>query len=90
MCKTLMFGSFGAVLHYNTISRIVDELVSRLFGIPMIRYCDDFGALLPASIAHSGLAAYARRCELLDIGIKTTKSDVGSNIALLVLIGPPP
>ena len=87
MGKNLMFGTVCAAIHYNIFSRILAELTCRIFGIPMIRYFDDFGAPLPASIAKKGLRTFTRRCDLLGISLKTAKSEVGPNITFLGLLG---
>ena len=64
MSRTIMFGKIDAFLLYNIFSRIIDEMVCRLFGIPTIRYFDDFGALFPAGLARHGVETYAKWCEL--------------------------
>ena len=85
--RTLLFGAVAAVIHYNTFSRIISELVCRLFGIPMLSYFDDFGALLPANLARKGLVTFTEWCSLLGIGLKLKKSEVGSEITFLGLLG---
>ena len=87
MSKTLMFGAVSAVIHYNIFSRILAELTCRIFGIPMISYFDDFGALLPASIAKSGLNTFTKWCHVLGISLKTAKSEVGTDVTFLGLLG---
>ena len=42
--RALMFGSTAAVVHYNCLSRCLAALISRVFGIPMMGYFDDYGA----------------------------------------------
>ena len=65
--RTLMFGSIADVIHYDVFSRILAELMRRIFGIPMISYFDDFGALLPASPAIRGLEVFTQWWQLLRI-----------------------
>ena len=43
----MMFGAVFAVIRYNIFSRIIAEISRRIFGIPMISYFDDIGALPP-------------------------------------------
>ena len=85
--KSLMFGAVSAVIHYNVLSRILAELMCRIFGIPAISYFDDFGALLPACLATQGLSVFTRWCALMGIGLETIKSEVGDNITFPGLIG---
>lgn len=85
--RTLMFGSVAAVLHYNIFSRLVTAVFTRLFGIPLICFFDDFAALLPAQLAGKGLAVFTRFCELLGIRLKRAKSEVGPVITFLGLQG---
>ena len=87
MSRTLMFGAVAAVIHYNVFSRIISELMCRLFGIPMLSYFDDFGGLLPAKLARQGLSTFSRWCEILGISLKLEKSEVGANITFLGLKG---
>ena len=87
MSRTLMFGAISAVLHYNVFSRILAELACRIFGLPMLSYFDDFGALLPAEIAKQGLLTFSRMCTLLGIKLKLQKSEVGPAITFLGLLG---
>ena len=90
MSRTHMFGAISEVLHYNIFSRVVAELVCRTFGIPMLSYFDDFGALLPASLASRGLRVFSRWRELLGISLKLAKSEVGPRITFLGLLGSSP
>ena len=68
--RTLLFGAAAAVVHYNVFSRIISELVCRIFGIPMISYFDDFGAMLPEQLAQKEIATFAKWRILLGIGLK--------------------
>ena len=56
-------------------------------GIPMASYFDDFGSLLPESIARKGLGTFAKWCEPVGIGLKKLKSEVGSDITCLGTMG---
>lgn len=47
----MMFGAAAAVLRYNLFSRIFEGLIARLFGIPLLCFFDDFGALIPRPLA---------------------------------------
>ena len=44
--RSLIFGSTAAVVHYNTFSRMLVTLFSRLFGIPAVAYFEDFGFVI--------------------------------------------
>ena len=57
--------------------RIIAELVFHIFGIPMISYSDDFGALLPAELAQQGLETFAKWCNLLGIPLKLKNRKLG-------------
>ena len=85
--RTLLFGAVAAVIHYNVFSRIISELVCRIFGIPMVSYFDDFGAMLPKQLAQQGLQTFTRWCELLGIQLKKKKSETGEKITFLGLLG---
>ena len=87
LSRTLMSGAISAVLHYNIFSRIIDELTCKLFGVPMLSYFGDFGALLPASLAAKGLHTFSRTCQTLGITPKLAKSEVGPEVTFLGLLG---
>ena len=53
----------------------------------MISYFDDFGALLPATLARQGLITFTSWCEMMGIGLKVKKSEVGPKITFLGLQG---
>ena len=85
--RTLLFGAIAAVLHYNVFSRIIDSLGFRCFGTPAISYFDDFGSLLPATLAARGLAVSTSFREHIGVTLAGRKSEVGPKIAYLVLLG---
>ena len=43
--RALLFGEEADVAHYNCFPRILAVLVSRIFGIPLVSYFDDFWRL---------------------------------------------
>lgn len=45
--RALLFGSVAAVLHYNCVSRAVAAVFTKVTGIPLLSYFDDFGPLAP-------------------------------------------
>ena len=53
----------------------------------MLSYVDDFGALLPASLASRGLRVFSRWCDLPGISPKLAKSEVGPRVTFLGLLG---
>ena len=87
MSRTLMFGAIAAVIHYNVFSRLLAELTCKIFGIPIVSYFDDFGALLPSPLAKRGLEVFTAFCSHLGITLKKTKSEVGPKITYLGLLG---
>ena len=48
--KALVFGAVSAVLRYNCFSRIISVIFNKIFGIPLLAYFEDFGALVPARL----------------------------------------
>ena len=70
MSRTVMFGSIAAALRGNVLSRILSEIVGRIFGIHRLRYFDDFRARIPDSIDDLGITFGDRRCEILGIFAK--------------------
>ena len=85
--KALLFGATSAVLHYNCFSRLLAVLTNRIFGIPLIGYFDDFGALVPANVGRSALRTFERFCNSLGITLKKSKTDRGRCIIFLGLHG---
>ena len=63
--RTLLFGAVDAVLHYNVFSRVLSELFTQLFGVPMLSFFGDFGALAPAEIAPLAPQTFTSFCETL-------------------------
>ena len=85
--KALLFGATSAVLHYNCFSRLLAVLTNRIFGIPLIGYFDDFGALVPANVGRLALRTFEQFCNSLGITLKKTKTDRGKRIIFLGLQG---
>ena len=85
--RTMMFGAIAAVLHYNVFSRILSEVVSKLFGIPLLCFFDDFGSIIPAEIAKQALNVFTSFCSKLGIKLKAEKSEWGSKVTFLGLQG---
>ena len=56
----------------------------------MISYFDDFGALILDALAKQGLQTFKKWCQILGISLKSQKSDVVPQIALLALLGTSP
>ena len=72
--KALLFGAVAAVLHYNCFSRILSALFNKIFGVPMIGYFGDFGALVPSKLAPLDLWTFGRFYDILGIQLKVTKN----------------
>ena len=49
---SLLFGAEAAVTHYNCFSRTIVILINRIFGIPILAYFDDCGALSPLTLTN--------------------------------------
>lgn len=88
--RVLLFGAIAAVIHYHVFSRIISELMCRLFGISTISYFDDFGALLPASRSPKGLETFHQCIALPGIHLKQAKSEVGPHVTALGFLGASP
>ena len=67
--NSLMSGSIVSVIRYNVFSRTLREIVSRVFGIPLISYFVAFGALYPLS-SQGALEIFQQFCEITGIEIK--------------------
>ena len=50
------FGDAAAAIHYNCPDRALAVIVSRYFGIPAARFCDDFGDPPPPPLSQKALA----------------------------------
>ena len=85
--RTLLFGAVAAVLRYNVFSRISDALFARLFGIPVLSFFDDFGALVPSPLSQKALGARTAFCKLLRITLNAEKADAGPRVTFLGLRG---
>ena len=55
--KVFLFGAVSAGMHYNCFSRLMAGLMNRILGIPILNYCDDFGALSPEPLGDKALSA---------------------------------
>ena len=88
--RTLVFGAVSAVLHYNVFSRILAEIFTRLFGIPLLSYFDDFGALIPTPLAEKALITFQNFCSYLGVVLKPAKAEVGRAVCFLGLEGTVP
>ena len=85
--RTMVFGAVAAVLHYNVFSRILSEITTKLFGIPLLCFFDDFGALIPADLAERALGTFTAFCQKLGIKLKSEKSEHGVRVTFLGLEG---
>ena len=85
--RTLLFGAVAAALHYNAFSRAVAKVFTRVTGIPLLSYFDDFGALVPLEVLEAALAAFVRFCEMSAITLKPEKTDMGPALTSLGIFG---
>ena len=56
-------------------------------GIPLVGYFDDFAALIKKHLGQKALDTFTRFCSLLGIQLKLGKSEVGSPLTFLGLLG---
>ena len=85
--KALLFGAEAAVLHYNCFSRLISVIFNKTFGIPLLAYFDDFGALAPKNLCEKALKTFETFCETLGIRLKTAKTELGTRLTFLGLKG---
>ena len=85
--RTQMFGSVAAALRYNAMSGICAEIASRLLGIPLVNYFDDFAALLRAGLADRARLMFSRFRETLGFQLKPRNSLCGGSITFLGFLG---
>ena len=71
--RTLLFGSIASVLHYNIFPRAISELVAKIFGILIVCFFDDFGALIIKCLAIEGLWCFQQFCDICGIDLKPRK-----------------
>ena len=86
----MVFGAVAAVLHYNVLARILSELTTQLFGIPLLCFFGDFGEITPAELAGRAIDTFTAFCELLGIKLKSEKSEFVAIITFRGLEGFPP
>ena len=85
--KSLLFGSVAAVIHYNCLSRAISVLANMIFGIPILAYFDDLGALTPERVALPALRTFQTFSALVLYILKLIKTDIGHEVTLLGLLG---
>ena len=56
--RALLSGAEAPVTHYNCLSRAIAVLTNLIFGIPLLSYFDDFGALVPDDLGEDSIATY--------------------------------
>ena len=88
--RTMVFGAVAAAIRYNVFPRLIAELFTKLFGIPMLVAFDDFGDIIHAEISEAAIRTFALFCSKLGIQLKTEKSEVGRRITFLGLEGDSP
>ena len=83
--RTMVIGDVAAVLHYNAFPRLTSEILAQLFGIPLLVFFDDFGAMVPAEITDAALNTFILFCSKLGIKLKKEKSEAGRRITFLCI-----
>ena len=88
LCHThAHFGSVADVLHYNVLPSIVAALSDRFLGLPIVGYLGDFAAVIRRCLGEDALRVFTRFCNLLWISLKPGKSEVGSVLTFLGILG---
>ena len=85
--RTMVFGAVAEVLRYNVSPSLISELFTQLFGIPLLVFFGDFGAITPCGISEAAIRTFALFCSKLGIKLKTEKSEAGRRITFLGLEG---
>ena len=81
--RTQLFGATAAVLHYNTVSRVLAATAARWLKIPRIGYFGDFGEISAESTVQGALKAFTALNDILFFDLKATKSEWGARIEFL-------
>ena len=81
--QTQLFGATAAVLHYNTVSRVMASLAVRWLKIPCLGYFDDFGIITTEMTVHEALNAFTKMNHILGFELKIEKSDWGTVLEFL-------
>ena len=68
-------------------SRLIAELFTQLFGIPLLVFFGDFGAIIPYEVSDAALHVFTLFCSKLGIALRTAKSEVGRRVTFLGLEG---
>ena len=83
----MVFGAVADVLHYNVFPRLLSEIFTHLFGLPLLSFFGDFGAIIPAEISDAALLTFSLFCSKLGIKLQIEKSEVGRMVTFLGLEG---
>ena len=81
--QTQLFGATAAVLHYNTVSRVMASLAVRWLKIPCMGYFDDFGIITTERAIREALDAFTKMNHILGFELKIEKSDWGTVLEFL-------
>ena len=81
--QTQLFGATAAVLHYNTVSRVMASLAARWLKIPCMGYFDDFGIITTERAIREALDAFTKMNHILGFELKIEKSDWGTVLEFL-------
>ena len=85
--RALLFGAEAAVTHYNCLSRAIAVLTNMIFGIPMLAYFDDFGALAPEDLGPEALAVFKIFTPVIGFFLNGKKFDIGRALTFLGIFG---
>ena len=85
--RSRIFGSVAEVIHYNCRSRMISAFANKIFGIPILAYCDDLGALSPERVALPALQACQSFSALVGYLLKIIKTDIGREVTFLGFLG---
>ena len=68
-------------------SRTLAEISARLFGIPLLIYFGDFGAIIPSSLSIRALEVSLAFCMITGIVLKEEKAQLGPTVSFLGVSG---
>ena len=81
--RALLFGAASAVLHYNSVSRVVATLLARAFRLPVLGYFDDFAGATRLGLEAAALEVFNAVNEELGFVVKKEKGESGRAICFL-------
>ena len=75
----------AAVLHYETVPRVMATVAVRWIKFPRLGYFGNFGVVPPESTLQDAIRAFAALNDILGLELKVTESEWGARIKFLGL-----